>query len=296
MANISSPAVKNGTRRDFRESWKLLKSNYRAFLGIELFAIGAFLLIVLGLFAIESLVDPNFAFNFSRDVIQSMSYRVVIIAIGFILLTTFINCQTGLAYDVMSSGEMFTEFRSAFSYFRQHWWKYILISFMMGGMGLSINAGGLLRHPEFPGSWPPWDTTFGIFIMSVAFVISFLWQSLFVQSLASINAQGSLIRSIRESFRIFRANPKRVLSTWGLYYLIFIFPSFLFELILGILTPPLEESGFIVGIFFLIDALIVIFIGLPMHALLVTGLYNNIEFRRFPTKPEPTRKHARGTL
>ncbi len=282
----------NGTRRDFRESWKLLKSNYRAFLGIELFAIGAFLLTILALFAIQFALDPNFVFTFSSGMIQSMHYRVVIIAIGFMLLTTFINCQTGLAYDVMSSGEMFTEFRSAFSYFRQHWWKYILITFLMGGLGLSINAGGLPRQPGFPDYFPSPDTPLGIFIMLVAFVIGFLWHCLFVQSLASINAQGSFIRSIRESYRIFRANPKRVLSTWGLYYLIFFFPSFLFELILGILNPSLEESGFIMGIFFLIYALIVIFIGLPMHALLVTGLYNNIEFQRFPTKVELVRKQS----
>ncbi len=292
MANTSSPAVKNGTRRDFRESWKLLKSNYRAFLGIELFGIGAFILTVLVLFGIESLVDPNFAFNFSRDLIRSMSYRVVIIAIAFIILTTFINCQTGLAFDVMSSGEMFAEFRSAFGYFRQHWWKYILITFLMGGLGLSINAGSLFRQPGFPGSFPSTDMGFGFVVILVAVAIGFLWHCLIVQSLASINSQGSFIRSIRESFRIFRANPKRVLSTWGLYYLLFIVPSFIFELFLGIFNPPLEELGFIMGNFFLIYALIVIFIGLPMRALLVTGLYNNIEFKRFPTNPEPVRKQA----
>lgn len=284
MANESSPEVMNGTRRDFQESWKLLKSNYRAFLGIEFFGIIAFILAVLVFFVIESLLDPNFALTFSRDLIQSMNYRVVILAIGNILLTTFINCQTGLAYDVMSSGEMFTEFKSAFSYFKQHWWKYILISFMMGGLGLSINLGGLPRVSGHPGGSNLFNNPIGFLFVIVGFGIGFLWYCLIVQSLASINAQGSFIRSIRESFRIFRANPKRILSTWGLYYLLFVCPIFVFELIIGIINPPLAELGFLVPIFLAIFANLMIFIGLPLRALLVTGLYNNVDFKRFPTK------------
>lgn len=136
MPNNASPQASNSTLRDFRESWRLLKSNYRAFLGITFFGLGAFILIVIGLFSIFSLLDPNFAIIFSRDLIQSMNYRAVIFAIGYMILSAFINCQTGLAFDVMSSGEMFTEFKSAFGYFRKHWWKYILFSFLMGGLGL----------------------------------------------------------------------------------------------------------------------------------------------------------------
>lgn len=287
MPNNASPLAGNATLRDFRESWKLLKSNYRAFLGTEFFGMGASLLTIIGLFSIQSLLDPNFAFNFSRELIRSINYRVGILAIGYIIFTTFINCQTGLAFDVMSSGEMFAEFKSAFSYFRQHWWKYILFSFLMGGFGLWINMGILPLIPHLPGVLLLISNPFGFLVIFVTFGIGFLWYCLIVQSLASINAQGSFIRAIRESFRIFRANPKRILSTWGLYYLLFICPSFVFEIFIEILNPPLEDLGFLVIFFIVFFAILVIFIGSPLRALLVTGLYNNIEFKRFPAISKP---------
>ena len=208
MVNSASPSVSNATLRDFRESWKLLKSNYRAFLGIEFFGMGVFLLIIIGVFSIQFLWDPNFATIFSRDLIQSINYRVAVLSIGFILLTIFINCQTGLAFDVMSSGEMFTEFGNAFSYFRQHWWKYILITFLMGGLGLSINVGALPLMLQHPGVLLLFSNPFGFIIIFVALGISFLWDCLFVESLASINAQGSFIRSISRKFPYFSGKSK----------------------------------------------------------------------------------------
>ncbi len=283
MSKTTPPkASRGGTLRDFRESWHLLKSNYRAFLGTEFFAIGAFILVNLCLFAIELLVNPNFATNFSRDLIQSISYRIVIISVGYILLATFINCQTGLAFDVMSSGEMCTAFKSAFSYFRQYWWKYILISQFMGGTDLLINTG--IQYFNLQHSSALFNNPIGFIMYVLGLGVGFLWYCLMIQSLASINAQGSFWRSIRESFRIFRANPKRILSTWGLYYLIFVCPTYVFESFIGFLAPPLEDLRFLVVISLMFFGILLIFIGFPMRALLVTGLYNNVEFERFPAK------------
>jgi hypothetical protein len=200
----------------------------------------------------------------------------------YIILTAFLNSQTGLAYDIMSSGEMFAEFKGAFSYFKQHWWKYVLVSIISGSWNFLISFNPRIE-PHIEGT----ESVLGIWgivvIILMAF-IAFIWNSIINEALASINAQGSFTKAIVESFRIFRANPKRLLSTWGLYSLIFVIPSLIFEIIIAIFHTEIIGVAIIIVVVVLIINIFNIFIGLPLKALIITGIYNNIEFNHFPTK------------
>lgn len=277
-----------GTRQDFRESWRLLQANFRAFNSTIIFALCASIFTIILLFLIIGWVTPSIFLNSNRFFFDS-DFRWISVIVGFLILTVFINCQTGLAHDIMSSGDMFAEFKSSFYYFRQHWWKYILLSFLMGGptsgFPQSIISGSIKIIPTEHLS-PFSNYILGALILVIFFGLSFLWNSIFSQSLASINAQGNLANSIIESIRIFKANPKRLLSTWGLYYLIFYSPIWIFEIIMRFVQ--LSDISIIIVIlsFMLIYGLVFLFIGLPMRALLITGLYNNIEFKRFSLKSE----------
>ena len=85
-------------------------------------------------------------------------------------------------------------------------------------------------------------------------------------------------QSFIESFRIIKSNPKRLISTWGTYFLIFVVPL----IVLGILA---EVYGliFLYVLFGIVFILVTIF-GFPMLSLIACGIYNNVEFERF--KPD----------
>jgi hypothetical protein len=272
----------DGTKLDFYHSWTLLRQNYKAFLGTELFAIGAsFVILSLG-YILSWVFNPDSTSFFSNRFYLESSYRWVSLSIAYLVLNAFINCQTGLAYDIMSSGEMFAEFKSSFGYFVQHWWKYIFLSIFIGSMGMSFVFNPRFRDPNIPPTPSfPLPVLLGLVLVGI---LSFFWFAIFNQSLASVNAQGKLGRALIESIRIFRADPKRVLSTWGVFYLIFSVPGIIFEFVLRILTVSEFTSQIIILFFMLVYNLFIILIGLPLRALIVTGLYNNIPFKRF--KPD----------
>jgi hypothetical protein len=192
----------------------------------------------------------------------------------------------------MSSGDMYAEFKSSFSYFAQNWWKYILLSIITG----TISMGAFIDPRMRPDHAP--DMSFlntGIIILMIGFLIlGFLWHSLTIQSLASINVQKSFIKALIESFRIFKANPKRVLSTWGIYFLLFTIPGIVYEIVITFRYPSIEQPLLIIP-FVILFNLLVIFIGLPLRSLLTTGLYNNIEFDRFHPDPYANSETVEGS-
>jgi hypothetical protein len=286
----SSPPLTTceGTKKDFQESWKLLKANYRAFLGTFLFAIGAAALTIIFILSLLRISQTELTMSFSDGWIFSTQHRWIAFSLGYLILITFINCQTGLAHDIMSSGEMFAEFKSSFSYFKQHWWKYIIFSIFLGGFQIFITLRPPWYYIQDPPSIPegsgnpldfltPTQLIIISFTLVIFFLINFFWVSIFNQTLASINAQGNFFRAIKESVIIFKTNPKRVLSTWGLYFIFFLIPSLLIESIMMLFSECLHEWIFLFSIILIIWYSIVIFIGLPLRALLITGLYNNIK-------------------
>lgn len=277
-----------GTKKDFQESWKLLKANYRAFLGTFLFAIGAAIITIILILSLLRISQTELNMTFTEGWFFSTKHRWIAFSIGYIILVIFINCQTGLAHDIMSSGEMFAEFRSSFSYFKQHWWKYILFSIFLGGFQILITLRPPWSFITDPPSIPeesgnPLDflSTNQIIIIIIGlvifFLINFLWVSIFNQTLASINAQGKFLKAIKESVIIFKTNPKRILSTWGLYFIFFLTPSLLIEAVMMFYSEYLQDWILMFTIILIIWYSIVIFIGLPLRALIITGLYNNIK-------------------
>jgi hypothetical protein len=288
MATIIPSTNFESTLQDFRVSWKLLKANYRAFLSTELFAIGAAVVTVVSLFLIFWLFNPNYPLDFSENMIRSLNYRWLVITFGYIILTAFMHCQTGLAYDIMSSGEMYAEFKSTFKYFRQNRFKYVIISLLLGGMEVSFSffpAYGRFENNHF-FAIPPIEYIIGIGI-GMAFLIiaiKYVWNSIFIQALASINAQQSLKKSLIESIQIFRANPRRILTTWALYFLIFVIPGVIIDILLNVIAYYFESFLWVGLIIMIAWNLCVLLVGLPMRALIVTGLYNNVPFKNISSK------------
>jgi len=281
------------TKNDFKISWKMFKTNYKAFIATEIFAIFAFLVIngiILGIIVSIFAISPNLT---PSDLIPSASsdfkltFRVwgFFAALSYLTMSGFLFCQFGLAYDIFSSGDMFTEFKKAFTYFKTNWWKYILLTFVTGFGFFSPD-----RRIAHDGTNHVVDNYEIFFIVSVIlrFVILFFILIVFSSTLPSVTAQRSLKNSFIESFRIVKKNFKRLFKTWGLYFLIFSAPVFAVTLTLVILLPTIQGTV-VLPILMVLLAIVYIyrlFIGFPMMALISTRIYNTADFERFKPLPK----------
>ncbi|MCE7739439.1 MAG: hypothetical protein GPJ50_08675 [Candidatus Heimdallarchaeota archaeon] len=283
------------TKNDFKISWQMFKTNYKAFIATEIFAILAFLVIngiILGIIVSIFAISPNLT---PSDLIPSASsdfkltFRVwgFLAALSYLIISGFLFCQFGLAYDIFSSGDMFTEFKKAFVYFKTNWWKYILLTFVTG-FGFFAPDKRMSKHDP-----TPIEANYEIFFVVstiLRFVALFFIVIVFNSTLPSVTAQRSLKNGFIESFRIVRKNFKRLFKTWGLYFLLFSVPVLVVTLTLVLLLPTIQGTV-VLPILIAILAIVYIyrlFIGFPMMALISTRIYNTADFERF--KPLPKAK------
>ena len=177
----------------------------------------------------------------------------------------------------MSSGDQFAEFKSSFSYFKKFWWQYPLLTFIL-----------LLPHPIFAiisnrrsgPPVPPLDSS-SLSIALLQLTFFFILVVLFVEIFPSLTAHGRFKDSFIENFRIVRHNWRRLITTWGVYTLIFLAPGFL----IGIMSILLEPGLWLYPLGMIYFLLLSIF-GFPMLSLISTGIYNNVPF----THTQPNKK------
>lgn len=292
MRSRNSSKLFTETKKDFKNSWHLFKENYKAFLSTEFFAFLSFISIGIIMFSLISLIYylvpslslEDFWFNFPQNFSISLIFRFITIFVALIILFAFLNCQNGLAYDIMSSGEMFAEFKSSFTYFRRYWWQYFVLTILilMGWFwGMIIFD---FDHNNMGSSQTISLDAFQIGRLIISFLLCFIWFVTFINTLPSITAQGRLKQSFIENFRILRKNAKRLFTTWGIFFLIFIVPPFMVSFITIIFLPSLISPFLILFLLGLFVSFLAI-IGFPMLSLIATGIYNNAEFERFKRFP-----------
>ncbi|MCE7743343.1 MAG: hypothetical protein GOP50_12905 [Candidatus Heimdallarchaeota archaeon] len=296
MNEVKSPKASE-TRTDFRVSWQLFKSNYKAFIATEIFAILAFIIInaiIIGIIVLVFYLSPNLSIadlhpKTASD--ESITFRVYgfIAVLAYLTMTGFLYCQYGLAYDILSSGDMFTEFKKVFSYFKNHWWKYMLL-IIVTGFGYFLPVGRIGEDPPRPLSD---QAEIVSIILMVARVIGlFVLLVLFSSTLPSVTSQGNLKNSFIESIRIVKKDSKRLVKTWGLYFLIFTLPIFALSFTLVLIMPLIKGSIWVIIIMVIIAILyfINLFIGFPMMSLIATRIYNTVDFERFKPLVEDNKK------
>ncbi|MHA1730173.1 MAG: hypothetical protein ACTSWY_15800 [Promethearchaeota archaeon] len=190
-------------------------------------------------------------------------------------------CQYGLAYDIMSSGNMFTEFRNSFQYFKKHWLRYSLYSILIRAIEMSVVmlyflvlSGG--RIPEGPPSNPQSEfVVIGIIIFSLGVFISSV---IFNNMLSSITSQGKMRIAFKENFKILKNEFKHIISTYGLFFLILRLPSYVIIIIIisnfnTMFIPVILIVLLSIGFFEII-------ITNPMYALISTNVYNRFKFEQ----------------
>ena len=283
MDRKQSPHALSDSLKDFRVSWQLLKQNYKAFLSTELFAIAIFLITIIiagGLFRLLVYLLPSISLEdvtnqFSELFYISRIFRILVGLISSMLLYGFLNCTYGLAYNIMSSGDLFAEFKGAFFYFRNHWWKYFLFTIILFFIG-GISPSRLLR--EIRGFSPLNIVDLLFLVLDMG--IFFFWFLLLISCFPSISRHGRLKYAVIEDIHIIKNGFKRLFHTWGLFFLIFVLPIILLSFG-GIWIFLMLHNPILLIVTIIFAFCYLLFFGFPLMSLLATGLYNNIDFERY---------------
>jgi hypothetical protein len=279
------------TKEDFKISWHLLKLNWKPFVGTELFAVFALSIMLFTFFILDALFrlyshsSGSFT-DFSRNRIQITFMGIIFIMLFF---NTFLTCQFGLAYDIISSGDMFAEFKRSFTYFRRYWFHYLILTYLIGWTQLLFEPRSLMFlsrllpiTPRF-GQNPPRFINIDIYMITmqniVILIIYFISFVLFINTLPSITAQGRFKQSMRENFQILFDSPKQMILTWGLFFLIFNFPVLVVNIVNLVVFDILGGSMlfFIINILSIVTFLLGILLGAPMMTLIATRVYNSYD-------------------
>jgi len=273
---------------DIKISWLLLKSNWKAFIATELFALFSMTIVAFLIasiyFAIGYIIPLSPLFLDSSSPQEKRGIFFFSFAIIFFL--SFLNCQYGLAYDIISSGDMFAEFKSSFTYFKRNWLPYSLLPFLLGWL-----------HSLFQGTRIIWfilieDMTnirveieeFDVF---PSLIFGYLFFVLLISTLPSITAQsgnstiGRIKQGFIENFRLVKRKPRRLFFTWGLFYLIFNLPSTIISLFILLFYDSLIGSIWLLFIFFVYTLLLLIglLIGTPISTLISTRIYSDAKLK-----------------
>jgi hypothetical protein len=276
-------------KRDMTIAWRYYRENWKPFLGCFFFAIGCLLLVVLGISIVASLVIP--LVQDTNDIgfeITMYVFIVVLMGVGLFLYYAFLNAQYGLAYDIMSSGDGFAEFKGAFSYFKRFWWQYPLLTLLLSSASIifGLNIGGLFTlqvtfvESGSQSAQPPEDST-NLTVENIALLVAlltiyFFWYCVWNQAFPSLTAQGKFIKSLKESVALFRNNPRRIVYSWGLFYLVFQVPIYLLALVMVWASAAFPLSTTFYAIVFLITALtfLLAIMGGAISSLIATRIYN----------------------
>jgi hypothetical protein len=265
-------------RQDLKNSFKLLFKSYKPFLMMQLFSI------LLTLITFFIIIGVGFVYReiFNRTLDEPVRYILgafIIIFSGF--NTVYLSTTNGLAIDLIDSGDEFTEFRNSFKYLAKFGWQYLLISIIFFGVPHAIQAVISGRTIFFHQQTPPlvrWDRY--MIYEAIGLIISYFWYSLFMFIYPSLTVQGKLKHAFVENFRIFKADPKRVFGTWGLFFLVFQVTTYIFGS-LTLIFHSISSYSILFGIFWSIFMLLNLFIGTPLQYVVAAGMYFNIEFERF---------------
>ena len=261
--------VENPSVTDIKVSWRLLKQNWKPFLGITAFSLGATMLVVILVTIILVVIlltmyDPSIVYEETYTTL--LTY--FLLPVEFIILWGFFGSGYGLAYDIMSSGDGFAENKSGFIYFQKYWWQYVILAC------LANICVFLMIFPALDTSKMTLTQQF-LYFFSVH-ILSFITNTIFFLTFPSLTAQGSLKKSLQENFSILQHQFKRIISSMGLLYIIFSIP-------IGIITSVYFSSlNFFDGTPNLYATIIMIITTLfgysvvnPMWNLVATRVYNS---------------------
>jgi hypothetical protein len=199
----------------------------------------------------------------------------------------FLGSSYGLAYDILSSGDEFAEFRGFVHYFKQNWWKYILVSLIFIGLAFIGNfVNDLIWYWTFTHFIDSSVLNYIIYlsiINGISFLFEFFGLFLFFCILPSVTAHGSISLAFKQNFTVFNHHWKKIFLLTAILYFGFILLFFPLELYFSIqvrfgkipsdLITPINITLNLIkmGVYYLLI--------LPLFTIIQTQMYNYIYLR-----------------
>lgn len=282
MPTEKQPISQNSIREsyiDIKVSLSLLKENWKAFVSTEIFALAAFIFFIIGISLVLFINRLFIPTDFPRPtapnflVIRAPFY---ILIFSVLIFYTFISSTYGLSHDIIISGDQFTEFENSFTYFKRHFVAYFLLSLLILWIPMAIEIDFHFRNfievtNDIFASGNNFDLIIDAFTLYSAQYLLFVLLNL---TLPSITDKGSLVKAFKQNFNILIHNPKRIIASWGIYFIIFSLPSFILIIItFTIIRFIFSDLFFIIGILSLILVLSSVIIGYPIMSLIATRIY-----------------------
>ena len=263
----------NESITDIKIAFKVYLENRKAYiLTFLIFFIGIFVLVFTGMFLMLFVILGNF---FQLDAIIRMilaPFILLILISTFFMLLSYVRTIFGLSNDIMTSGELFTEFKRSITYFKKFWLYFTLLSlpyvllivieqiFSLFALLNMINTG-------------EGDRTFFVWIKLFVYLLDLTLYVTLIELFPSFIEVKNVKKSIKENFTIVRQNYKRLIYSISFYYLIFRGPMLFIDITRMLLTTNLETFlGF--NIIFIFFTGLSGSVGLPILSLISTRIYN----------------------
>lgn len=238
-------------------AWEMYKDHYKPFILVFLISVSfPTFTIFLGL-AVNALVliaqPPAYTY------LVLMVTVTVLIGLIFIF-TAFQACQYGLSYEIIASGDLFTEFRTALGYFKRYWWKYALVAALVTLPSLFFNS---LQQTTFEGK-------------IASLLVELMAQTLFITTFPALTVRGSLTQAIKENFVVLRKRWVDVGIICLLFYLAFRLPLSIIESLFLIFSIDFDLSDPLVlflGFIYVTILVITGIVGQGVRSLVLTKIY-----------------------
>lgn len=264
----------NESVKDYQVALKLYFENRKQFMFTFFFFIFGIISLVI------TTITLIFLFRNSGNLSAILIILVLIsfFSIFFILLS-YIRSTFGLAYDIMSSGDLFTEFKKSIKYFKKNWLVFLLLS---APIGLIIFLEQILStiiifyYLFSEVDYRPYIIPIKVFV----YIIDFSYFVLFIGIFPSIVAKQKVRAAFKENSKILRLHLKRIMLSIGIYYLIFRGLMFLIDALRIIFTSNLSTFN-IFNFLFFFTAMLNIAVGMPIYSLISTRIYNLTDSKDF---------------
>lgn len=298
MTQKENKKIFSEVKNNYKISYNLLIENWKPFVKTELFTLIAIILILLVLKIFSMFYQLNFFIvqkiregSGTQVQIQLLIYFNLIVILNLILLT-FLTSQFGLANDIFTSGHMYAEFSSSFTYYRRHKFSYAMLTliifwseFLTDPLSLlplvalfekstiiPVGISSLPSTSNFLNDINFLGTVQRDVLLDFVQIISIL---LIVEILASITKTNNLKTAIKEDFAILKKNKYLISITWLIFLIIFILPETILNILLLLIMKSFFSNGSLVilGILHLVIVLAFLFISMPFMVLLSTRMY-----------------------
>ncbi|OLS13318.1 MAG: hypothetical protein RBG13Loki_3101 [Promethearchaeota archaeon CR_4] len=267
------PPPRDESHIDLTLSWRMFRQNAKPFLATQGIALGGVIgfavviSILLSVFGLETSSGSN-----PEGILTIQDFFVLFLQVPSLLIfLAFQGSLFGLAFDVMSSGDQFTELGGTFRYLGKFWRRYLLFGFFLNLpticlviIGVSFGGVALAHLADLIILFTP--------ISFVVFVI-------FVQAGPALTTQSDIKSAFKDNFQTLRTALRRLLKTWIIFWIIFYLPYFITNLLVLAQINAFMQ-GDLTGLYLLVLALITemwyFFAGVPVQTLTATRIFNSL--------------------